>query len=216
MKIGVCGTGMVGKSIATKLVALGHDVKMGARSATNEKAAEWAGAVSGDSSQGTFADAADHGEVLFLCVKGEHALAVLESVGADRLSGSVLVDLTNPLDFSNGMPPTLSVCNDDSLGERIQAAYSGARVVKTLNTLNADLMVDPGALADGDHSLFICGDDTAAKATVMTILTEGFGWKDVIDLGGIAQARGLEMWLPLWIRLWGTLGSPSFNLKIVR
>lgn len=212
MKIGVLGTGMVGKAIGGKLVALGHDVMMGSRTADNPNAMAWA--TDHGAKQGTFVDAAAHGDLVFHCGKGEHALKIAMAA-RPGLADKILVDLTNPLDFSKGMPPTLSVCNDDSLGERLQAAMPEVKVVKTLNTLNCDLMVAPGKLVEAT-TIFVSGDDPEAKATVRTLLTEGFGWRDVIDLGDITTARGVEMWLPLWIRLWGALGNADFNLRVVR
>jgi predicted dinucleotide-binding enzyme len=216
MKIGVFGTGIVGQTIATKLVALGHDVKMGSRTTTNEDAMAWAKAQGPRASHGTFADAARFGQLLFNCTLGEAALEVLKSAGADPMRGKVLVDLSNPLDFSHGMPPTLTVVSSDSLGEQIQRAFPATRVVKTLNTVSAPLMVDPSQVADGDHQLFLSGNDPAAKAEVAKLLTEGFGWKNVLDLGDITTARGPEAYLLLWTRLYMALGTPAFNLKLVR
>jgi predicted dinucleotide-binding enzyme len=214
MKFGILGTGMVGEAIATKLAALGHEVMMGARSAANEKAATWA-AASG-AKHGAFADAAAFGDVLFNCTKGEVSIEALEQAGADNLRGKVLVDLANPLDFSKGFPPTLFASNDDSLGERIQRAFPETRVVKSLNTVNCHLMVDAARVGGGDHTMFVCGEDAEAKGIVTGLLREQFGWKDVVDLGGIAQSRGTEAWLLLWTRLYGALKTPDFNLKIVR
>jgi predicted dinucleotide-binding enzyme len=127
----------------------------------------------------------------------------------------VLIDIANPLDFSKGMPPTLSVCNTDSLGEQIQRAFPQVKVVKTLNTMNANLMVNP-ALLSGDHDVFVSGNDPAAKAQVTNFLKQQFGWKSVIDLGDITTARGVEMTLPIWLNLFGVLQTPLFNFKIVR
>jgi predicted dinucleotide-binding enzyme len=215
MQIAILGTGTVGAAIGTRLVALGHHVKMGSRTAGNAKAAAWVKQAGDGASQGTFADAAAFGEILFNCTSGGGSLPALESAGAARLEGKLLIDVSNPLDFSKGMPPTLSVCNDDSLGERIQRAFPEARVVKTLNTVTAALMVDPGQLAGGDHHLFLSGNDKAAKEKAMELLRT-FGWRNFIDLGDITTARGSEMVLALWIRLWGTLQTPLFNYKIVR
>jgi len=214
MKIGVLGTGMVGEAIATKLVQLGHDVVMGSRSATNENALAWAKAT-GKGHVGTFANAAIHGEIVFNCTGGMVSLEALRLAGAANLNGKVLVDVANPLDFSKGMPPTLSVCNSDSLGEQIQREFPGSKVVKALNTLNCQLMVNP-TLVLGDHDLFICGNDAGAKATVLKLLKEGFGWKTVHDLGDITAARGTEMILPIWLRLMGVMGGPNFNFHIAR
>lgn len=215
MKIGVLGTGMVGKAISTKLVQLGHSVKMGSRTSNNEKAAEWAKASGANASQGTFADAAAFGELVFNCTSGMASLEVLKLAGANNLSGKVLIDISNPLDFSKGMPPTLSVCNADSLGEQIQRAFPAVKVVKTLNTMNCNIMVNP-SLVPGSHDVFVCGNDAGAKSKVTEILKNWIGWKSVIDLGDITSARGVEMMLPIWIRLMGALQTPNFNFKIVR
>lgn len=216
MKIGVLGTGMVGQAIAGKLVALGHDVKMGARSATNDKAAEWAKAAGAKASAGTFADAAAFGELVWNCTAGRGSLEALSAAGADNLRGKILVDIANPLDFSKGMPPSLFVSNTDSLGERIQAAFPDTKVVKALNTINCQVMVDPSRVADGDHDVFVSGNDAAAKGRVTEILRGWFGWRRVVDLGDITTARGTEGHLLLWIRLWGALQTADFNIKIVK
>jgi 8-hydroxy-5-deazaflavin:NADPH oxidoreductase len=216
MNIAILGTGMVGSTIGTKLIQLGHSVKMGSRAAGGEKALAWVKEAGNSASQGTFAEAAAHGQMVFNCTSGMGSLAALEAAGAANLKGKILIDISNPLDFSKGMPPTLNPCNDDSLGERIQKAFPEAKVVKTLNTLTAALMINPAALAGGDHSLFMCGNDAEAKAKVVDLLKHGFGWKDVIDLGDITAARGQEMILPIWLRLWGGLKTANFNFKIVR
>lgn len=169
----------------------------------------------GRASNGTFADAAAFGEAVFNCTNGMAALSALEAAGTDNLAGKVLVDVANPLDFSHGMPPTFSVCNDDSLGEQIQRAFPDTRVVKALNTMNCTLMVDPGRLPEPTN-VFLSGDDAEAKGLVRGLL-ESFGWgaEGIVDLGGIATARGTEMWLALWLRIMGATGSGAFNIKIV-
>ncbi len=215
MKIGVLGTGMVGKAISTKLVQLGHNVKMGSRTSNNEKAAEWVKASGANASQGTFADAAAFGELVFNCTSGMASLEVLKLAGANNLGDKVLIDISNPLDFSKGMPPTLSVCNTDSLGEQIQRAFPAVKVVKTLNTVNCNIMVNP-SLVPGSHDIFVSGNDAGAKSKVTEILKNWFGWKSVIDLGDITSARGVEMMMPIWIRLMGVQQTPNFNYKIVR
>ena len=215
MKIGILGTGIVGKTIGTKLVQLGHNVKMGSRTANNEKASEWVKASGANASQGTFAEAAAFGELLFNCTSGMVSLEALKIAGASNMNGKILIDISNPLDFSKGMPPTLSVCNSDSLGEQIQRAYPRVKVVKTLNTLNCNIMVNP-SLVPGSHDIFVSGNDAGAKANVIDILKSWFGWKTVIDLGDITTARGTEMLLPIWIRLMGAFQTPNFNFKIVR
>ena len=215
MKIAVFGTGMVGTTIASKLVELGHEVKMGSRTANNEKAAAWVSEAGERASQGTFADAAGFGELLFNCTAGAGSLEALRAAGAANLDGKILIDIANPLDFSKGMPPTLSVFGDDSLGEQIQRELPNVKVVKALNTINCYIMVDPSRVP-GEHDVFVSGNDAEAKQKVTEILRGWFGWKSVIDLGDISTARGTEAYLMLWVRLWGTLETPDFNMKIVR
>jgi predicted dinucleotide-binding enzyme len=213
MRIGILGSGPVGQTIGTKLVELGHDVVIGTRDPG--KLREWLARVGGGARAGSFADAAAHGELLFNCTAGAGSLEALRLAGASHLDGKVLVDVANPLDFSRGAPPTLAVCNTDSLGEQIQRAFPGVRVVKALNTMNASVMTDPQALAGGDHHVFVCGNDAGAKAQVVALL-RAFGWREVLDLGDITAARATEMLLPIWLRLWEALGTPRFNFKIVR
>ncbi len=216
MRIGVLGTGMVGRTIGSKLVALGHEVRMGSRSAGNESAVEWAAEAGKSASEGSFGDAAGFGELLFNCTAGGGSLDALAAAGEANLKGKVLVDVANPLDFSAGMPPTLSICNDDSLGERIQATFPELRVVKALNTMNCSVMVEPDRVP-GDHVVFVCGENADAKAQVGRLL-DSFGWPEdrIVDLGGIGAARGTEMFLPLWLSLYGKLGSGDFNIAVER
>jgi hypothetical protein len=216
MNIAVLGTGMVGESIGTKLVQLGHNVKMGSRTAINEKAVAWVKKNGSKSSQGTFANAAAFGEIVFNCTHGMTSLEALNLAGVNNLKNKILVDIANALDFSKGMPPSLAVCNTDSLGEQIQRAFPDAKVVKTLNTMNCVLMVNPQLVANGDHNIFISGNDTGAKSKVAEIVRDWFGWKSVIDLGDITTARATEMLLPIWVTLMGKYQSPNFNFKIVR
>ena len=215
MNIGILGTGTVGQTIGSKLIQLGHEVCMGSRTAENEKAAQWVAANGPRASHGTFADAAAFGEILFNCTAGVASLQALRMAGEANLRGKILIDVANPLDFSHGMPPSLAVCNTDSLGEEIQRAFPETRVVKTLNTVNCTVMVNP-ALVSGAHDMFLCGNDPEAKAMVTRILKEWFGWESVLDLGDISAARALEMILPLWVRLWGTLQTPIFGFKVAR
>jgi predicted dinucleotide-binding enzyme len=197
MRIGVLGTGTVGRTIAAKLRELGHDVLVGSRTAGDDAV--------------PFPDAAAHGELVFNCTAGVASLEALRAAGEENLTGKVLVDVTLPLDFSQGSPPRLFVCNDDSLGEQIQRAFPEARVVKTLNTVNAAVMVEP---IPGTN-LFVCGNEKDAKAQVGELL-QSFGWSadTLIDLGDISSARGTEMYLPLWIRLMGALGTARFNITV--
>jgi len=215
MKVGVLGTGNVGKAIATKLVELGHEVTMGSRTADNEQAAEWVASAGSGASHGTFADAAAFGELLFNCTAGTVSLEALGAAGEESISGKVLVDVANPLDFSKGRPPTLSVCNDDSLGEQIQREFPEAKVVKTLNTVNANVMVSPASVP-GEHDVLVSGNDDDAKAQVSELL-QSFGWpaERIVDLGDITAARGQEMYLPLWLGLMAAVGQPNFNIRVV-
>lgn len=215
MKVAVLGTGMVGQTIATKLAELGHEVTMGSREAGNEKAVAWAAGAGDAAAEGSFADAAAAGEIVFNCTAGGASLQALSAAGEENLNGKALVDVANALDFSQGAPPSLSVCNTDSLGEQIQRGFPGAKVVKALNTVNAAVMVEP-AKVPGDHFLPICGDE-AAKSQVIELLGE-FGWPSerVQDLGDIAAARAMEMYLPLWLALMNSLGTAEFNIALAR
>lgn len=210
MVLGVLGTGQVGRRIASKLVDLGHTVTLGSRTADNAAATAWAAETGG--AHGTFRDAASGAEMVFNCTPGQHTLAVVESA-RDALAGTILVDLSNPLDFSGGFPPTLSVSNTDSLGEQVQRALPDTRVVKALNTVSNTLMTEPGRI-EGDHVALICGDDASAKAAVTALLRTGFGWPQVLDLGDMTNARGTEAWLLLWTRIYRALGTGDFNLAL--
>src|SRR5207247_239815 len=199
MKIGVLGTGMVGQTIGTKLVRMSQDVMMGSRSSTNEKAAAWVKANGPKASAETFADAAKFGEILFNCTHGVASLDALKLAGAENMKGKILIDVANPLDFSKGMPPTLSVSNTDSLGEQIQRAFPDVKVVKSLNTMNCKLMVNP-SLVRGDHDVWVSGNDQTAayhRAVVLSRRKERRGHRLKRRLGGasgmvveLARARG--------------------------
>lgn len=218
MKIGILGTGMVGNALGTKLVQLGHEVTMGARSATNEKAINWAQSLGPNAHPATFRDAAIFGEIIISCTSGTHAMEALQMVGAEPLRSKILVDVSNPLQQEKDGGMILALCNTDSLGEQIQKAFPWARVVKALNTVNCDIMIEPSRVP-GDHNLFICGNDVAAKKDLTKYLGEWFSWKpeNIIDLGDITAARGTEMLMPFWMRLFqGVIGHPHFNYHIVR
>jgi predicted dinucleotide-binding enzyme len=226
VRLGILGTGVVGKTIAARLASLGHEVMVGTRNPEETLSRTGPDAYGNppfsawkeehpEVKLGTFDEAAAHGEVVVNATAGVVSLEALEQAGESNLNGKVLIDVANPLDFSKGMPPTLSVSNTDSLGEQIQRRFPEAKVVKTLHTTNAYLMVDPAQLAATDHTVFVCGDDAEAKAAV-TDLLRSFGWTDIIDMGDMTAARGTEMLLPIWVRLFGVLQKPIFNFKIVR
>jgi hypothetical protein len=227
MRVGVLGSGVVGRTLVGKMASLGHDVALGTRDveALMKRAdlgrgetrtfAEWLEQNAGVRAA-SFAEAAAHGNIVVNATSGDGALAALDLAGASNLDGKILVDVSNPLDFSGGFPPTFLVSNTDSLGEQIQRAVPRARVVKTLNTVNALVMVEPASIGGGDHHIFVSGNDQAAKDEVSAMLRDWFGWTHVIDLGDITTARGPEMYLALWTRVLGTVGSPAFNIKIVR
>lgn len=212
MKIGILGTGMVGEALGTKFVQLGHEVRMGSRSAANEAATAWVRGAGKKASQGTFGDAADFGEMVFICLKGAVFLEVAKTLNQKALAGKIVVDVSNPLEFSNGVL-SLSICNTNSLGEEVQKAAPQAKVVKTLNIVNCQVMVDPAK--GGNPTMLVCGNDAGAKDAVSQLL-KSMGWKDIIDLGDITKSRGTEMLLPVWLNLFGLFGSPAFGLKVVR
>ena len=227
MRVGVLGTGIVGRTIAGKLGELGHDVSIGTRDPAalaertepdymgNPPFPVWQ-ADHPNIGVATFEDVASRSELLVNATNGAGSLEALLAAGEHNLDGKILIDISNPLDFSHGMPPSLFVSNTDSLAEQIQRAFPGAGVVKTLNTVAAPVMVDPALIGGGEHTMFVSGDDADAKAEVTTLLQDGFGWKHVMDLGGIQSARGMEMALPLWLAIVTTSNDPMFNFSIVR
>lgn len=227
MKIGIIGTGIVGQTIGAKLLEDGHDVMHGTRDVakTLERTSkdstgtppfgQWMKQHSNAKLE-TFNEAAVHGEVVINATSGVVSLAALEYAGKENLAGKILIDIANPLDFSEGFPPSLTVCNTDSLGEQIQREFPETKVVKTLNTMNCYVMVDPKAVP-GNHTVFMCGNDKRAKTKVAGFLTDWFRWKkeNILDLGDITNARGTEMILPIWVRLYGVLKNPMFNFHVV-
>ena len=213
MKYGVLGTGMVGRAISNRLAELGHEVMIGTRDPSRSR--EKLKSLQDTVKAGTFAQAAAFGEILFNVTGGAVSLEALRMAGQANMKDKVLVDISNPLDFSKGMPPSLLVSNTDSLGEQIQRAFPDTKVVKSLNTVTAAIMVNPRVVAGGDHDMFVCGNDAVAKEVVTGILKE-FGWSHITDLGDLTAARAMEMYLPLWLRLWGALENGMFNIRIVR
>ena len=227
MKITILGTGMVGMTIAERLIELGHQITMGTRNPeatrTRNTSAQWGKIPFGqwlDGRKGihlaTYDAAAQEADLVINATSGGATLEALAQVGASSLRNKILLDIANPLDFSNGMPPTLSVCNTDSLGEQIQARFPEVKVVKSLNTMNTYIMMHPETIP-GDHTVFVSGNDNEAKKSVSDLL-KNIGWKadNIIDLGDISTARGTEMLLPVWLRLWGALGNANFNFHIQR
>jgi hypothetical protein len=227
MKIGIFGTSMVGQTVGGKLVEVGHDVLVGTRDVARTLArtepgpygfppfGEWLKQNPGGR-VGSFAESARHGELVINATSGMGSLEALRQAGEANLNGKILIDIANPLDFSKGMPPTLSVCNSDSLGEQIQRAFPEVKVVKTLNTVTASLMINPQQLAGGAHQMFICGNDAEAKAQAAGWLSTWFGWKHILDLGDITAARGTEMYLAIWLRMMGALGTGMSNIQVVK
>jgi predicted dinucleotide-binding enzyme len=226
MKIAVLGTGVVGQTLAEKLASLGHDVTMGTRDVKKALAStgadqfgrpafgEWHTSHT-SINVATFSDAAAFGEFVINATNGMGSLNALEHAGHDHLKNKILLDVSNPLDFSHGMPPSLWVSNTDSLGEQIQRLFPEAKVVKSLHTMNAYLMVNP-SLVPGDHTVFLSGNDAEAKLKMRGLLIT-FGWKDenILDLGDITTARGTEQIVPLWVRIMTNLQHPFFNFRIV-
>jgi len=212
MRIAVVGTGMAGCALAPAFAALGHDVVVGTRDPARTAAREdW----TLDLPLLGFSEVAEGADLVVNATNGQASLAALGAVGAATLAGKVLLDVANPLDFSAGFPPTLTVKDTDCLAELIQRAFPGARVVKSLNTVNCAVMVDPGRVGDGESTMFVAGDDADARAVVVSLL-QALGWRDVIEFDELSAARGMEMWLPLWVRLVGRLGTADFNIQVMR
>jgi 8-hydroxy-5-deazaflavin:NADPH oxidoreductase len=214
MRVGIVGSGMVGTTVGTRLMQLGHKVLLGTRDAASPTATEWAATSGG--TVGTYPEAVKHGELIINATAGTSSVAALRQADPDDLVHKVVIDIANPLDFSNGFPPSLNPVNTDSLGEQLQAAFPQARIVKTLNTVLASIMIDPRSLP-GRHDIFLAGNDEEAKDTARELLIE-FGWpvEDIIDLGGIRAARGTEMFMALWLGLDAALGTGNFNIRVVR
>jgi 8-hydroxy-5-deazaflavin:NADPH oxidoreductase len=213
MRIAVIGTGMVGRTLGEGLAKVGHDVVVGTRDPARTRARdEWGATSLSLASYGQVGAGAD----LFInATSGDASLEALQAVGDEALAGKVLIDVSNALDRSSGFPPTLFVCNTDSLAEQLQRAFPSTKVVKAFNTMTAAVMVNPGAVGGGDTTVFVAGNDADARATVAAVATD-LGWTDVIDLGDLTAARGMEMWVSLWLRLFSSLGVPMFNIKVVR
>lgn len=220
MKIGILGTGSVGRTIGTAFIQTGHEVMLGSRSVSNEKAIAWVEANGINAQHGNFEDAAQFAELIFACFNGVFVTEVLKQAGAENFNNKTVIDVTNPLDFSNGMPPSLlsQYSNTWSLGEEIQQQLPGAKVVKALNTVTANLMVNAQLVNNAHHHLFICGNDVAAKNAVRELLAHNFHWKPeyILDFGSIQSARLTEGIVPFWVGAMQVLGTPMFNYLIVK
>jgi 8-hydroxy-5-deazaflavin:NADPH oxidoreductase len=230
MKIAIIGTGIVGRTIASRLVELDHEIMMGTRNVSDKLAStakdnygnppfsEWF-KLNSKITLGSFTEAAAFGELVINATNGSNSVTALILAGAKNLAGKVLIDIANPLDFSNGMPPSLlpGLNNTNSLGEEIQKTFPESMVVKTLNTMWCGLMINPNLVRNGDHVNFISGNNTEAKTKVRNLLSQ-FGWLDenIIDLGDITGARATESLMPIWLRIIGVTKSAVFNFKIVR
>jgi hypothetical protein len=226
MKIGIIGSSAVAQTLGAKLIELGHDVVLGTRDPAKldderrmaSTLREWLAAVAKTGRPGkvaSFRDAAAHGDLLFNATHGQVSIDALKLAEADKVGPKVLIDVANELDFSKGMPPGALASQTNCLAERIQTAFPNLKVVKSLNTIGAPVMVNPRALAGGEHTVFVSGNDVAAKAAAAELL-KSFGWKDVLDLGDVSSARGPEMYMAMWIRLWGATGTGMINVKVVR
>jgi predicted dinucleotide-binding enzyme len=215
MRIGILGTGPVGQALGACWVGLGHDVVLGSRRPDNDSAVAWAAANGSRATSGTFKTAAASADLVVNATAGQNSIAAL-TMAADELPGKVILDVANALDFSHGFPPALAVGPSDSLAEAIQRAFPDVRVVKALNTMPVEIMVAPAAVANGDHSVFVSGDDQEAKDLVIGLLNE-MGWRGdrVFDLGNLASARGPELLLPLWLMVMQRSGRRLVTFRVV-
>jgi predicted dinucleotide-binding enzyme len=220
MKIGILGSGVVGFTIANAVLAKGHDVMIGSRTSNHEKTTAWSREQGAHALHGTFKETALWSELLFLCVNGSVVKSVIELTEAGSCKDKILIDLTNPLDFSKGMPPSLlpEYSNHYSLGEFVQEQLPETKVVKALNTVNCKLMVDANLVNNGVHHLFLCGNDPEAKNTVKHFLADNFNWKPecLLDFGNIQAARLTEAIVPFWVGAMKVVDTPLFNYLIVK
>lgn len=213
MKVGVLGTGDVGKVLGSAMIHLGHEVKMGSREASNAKSAEWKEKNGERASTGTFADAAKFGEIIFLCTLWSGTENVLQMAGPENLSGKVVIDATNPLVFEPNQPPRLALGHTDSGGEQVQRWIPKAKVVKAFNIVGNAHMFHP-SFEGGPPTMFICGNDPDAKKQLTDLLTQ-FGW-ETIDIGGIDGSRLLEPMCILWVNYGFQTGTWNHAFKLLR
>ena len=209
MQIAILGTSAVGPALGKAFTAAGHDVTIGTRDPVQTRAREqWAGV---DLPLAAYRDL--EADVFINATSGSGSLAALEAVG-DAVNGKVVIDTSNPLDHSQGFPPSLFVSNTDSLAEQLQRALPKVRLVKMFNTMANEVMVNPRGLSE-DSTIFVAGNDPDARQTAAALAAD-LGWADVFDLGDLTGARALEMFIPLWVRMYVQLGRPNFNIKVIR
>jgi len=212
-RVGVLGSGDVGKRLAAGFRSRGHEVMIGSRDPAKPELREW---LSGDGTgveAGTFEQAAAHGELLVLAVLGNAAEEAIAAAGPENFHGKIVIDTTNPLDFSKGFPPGLSISGKDSLGERVQRALPQAKVVKAFNTIGNPYFLDPH-FKEGEPTMLIAGDDAEAKHTVRDALAD-FGWSDVVDIGGIEGSRELEAICIAWVKSGAARGAWDHGFKLL-
>jgi hypothetical protein len=212
-RVGVLGTGEVGRRLAEGFCGCGHEVMIGARDPSKPELREWVSGVGAGIEAATFTDAAAHGELLVLAVLGDAAEEVIADAGPSNFSGKVVIDVMNPLDFSGGFPPKLSIAGEDSLGERVQRSLPDAKVVKAFNTIGNTYFVQP-RFSEGQPTMLIAGDDEAAKGTVADVLAD-FGWSDPVDIGGIEGSRELEAICIAWVKIGGARGAWDHGFKLL-
>lgn len=212
-RVGVLGTGEVGRRLAAGFKDRGYQVMIGSRDSGKSELRDWLSADGRGIEVGTFAEAGAYGEVIVLAVLGAAAEEVIAEAGAQKFTGKVVIDAMNPLDFSGGFPPKLSISGDDSLGERVQRALPDAKVVKAFNTIGNPYFVDP-SFSEGKPTMLIAGDDEGAKGTVSDVLKD-FGWSDIIDIGGIEGSRELEAICIVWVKIGGARGAWDHGFKLL-
>jgi predicted dinucleotide-binding enzyme len=212
-RVGVLGTGEVGRRLAAGFRGRGHEVTIGSRDPDKPELREWLSGEGAGIQAGTFADAAATGELVVLAVLGDAAEQAIAEASPENFAGKVVIDAMNPLDFSGGFPPKLSISGEDSLGERVQRTLPEAKVVKAFNIIGNAYFVDP-SFSEGGPTMLIAGDDAEAKRTVTDLLTD-FGWSEVVDIGGIEGSRELEAICIAWVKIGGVRGAWDHGFKLL-
>lgn len=226
MQIGILGTGIVGQSLGLKLVKLGHSVILGTRDPSKidepkgrgsdaRSLRQWLVESGSKATVASFREAVANSEIIINALRGASSLEVLQAVGEEYLGSKILIDVSNPIDLSRGFPLTLFVKDTDSLGEMLQRTFPNVRLVKTLNTMSAAVMVNPDLVGNGNHTVFLSGNDEEAKACVTSLLRE-LGWRDILDIGDISTARGTEMMLLIGHAAMRALSPSEIAFKVVR